>query len=176
MLHFAMKATGSRMPAIEALSLFGDRKSARVAKAEVRGNMFGDSRFSPDGRWVAYESDDSGRAEVYVTSFPGGDVTLQISSAGGVYPTWRRDGKELFYLASDGKFMSVDIQPGQIMKAGVPKPLFQMPIPTSYTYFYGRYDVTPDGQRFLVSVPIVNGNSVPLNLVVNWTAGLKKER
>jgi hypothetical protein len=69
--------------------------------------------------------------------------------------------------------MSVDITPGPTLKAGVPKPLFQMPIPASYSYS-GRYDVSPDGQRFLVCVPIVNGNSVPLNLVVNWTSGMTR--
>jgi Tol biopolymer transport system component len=133
-----------------------------------------DGKFSPDGRFVAYTSDESGRIEVYVASFPEPSLRVPISNGGGYQPRWRRDGKELLYFAPGGNLMSVDVTLGGTFQAGVPKALFRVAI-------YGggstqhRWDITADGQRFLIAT--VGGDtsaSAPLTLVQNWTALLRK--
>jgi Tol biopolymer transport system component len=104
------------------LPMFGDRKPLACLQTEFNETH---ARFSPDGRWVAYVSDESGRAEVYVQSFPATGGKWQISSGGGDEPLWRRDGKELFYVAADGKLMAAEVnQSASTFQAGVPKPLF----------------------------------------------------
>ncbi len=170
--HYSSGVSGGRLPAIQALPFSGDRRPFDLVRGNPNSSLLGASRFSPDGQWVAYMSNESGRAEVYVASFPGHEKTLQISNAGGVLPTWRRDGRELFYVTPDGMLMSVEIVPGTKLSAGVPKPLFRVRAPNTIGTF-ALYDVAPDGQRFLVVMPVVHGSSVPLNLVLNWTAGLK---
>jgi Tol biopolymer transport system component len=132
-------------------------------------------QFSPDGRWIAYVSDESGRPEIHVQAFPvptgGGSKTL-ISRDGGTQPRWRRDGKELFYVSLDGKMMAVDVSSGQAFKASVPKALFQVPIygdDSAQSFF--RWDTMADGQRFLVDT--VESSPGPLTMVLNWMAGVK---
>ncbi len=133
-------------------------------------------QFSPDGRWIAYVSDESGRPEIHVQPFPvssGGGSKIQISRDGGNQPRWRRDGKELFYVSLDGKIMAVDVSGEREFKAGVPKFLFQAPIyrdDAALNSFH--WDVTADGKRFLVDT--VAASSEPLTVVLNWTAGVKK--
>ena len=133
-------------------------------------------RFSPTGRWVAYVSNQSGSSEVYVRGFTadfssgsastGGRVL--VSRGGGTAPRWRRDGRELFYLAPDGKMMAVEVIPGREFRVGTPTPLFQIP-PGAIVG-----DVTADGRRFLLVTPVGPSASVPFTVVLNWTAGLKK--
>ncbi len=132
-------------------------------------------QFSPDSRWIAYVSDESGRPEVHVQAFPlpagGGSKTL-ISRDGGTQPRWRRDGKELFYVSLDGKLMAVDVSSGQTFKASAPKALFQASIygdDSARSLF--RWDTNADGNRFLVDT--VESSPEPLTMVLNWTAGLK---
>jgi serine/threonine protein kinase/Tol biopolymer transport system component len=133
-------------------------------------------QFSPDGHWIAYVSDESGRTEIHVQPFPvpsGGGSKIKISRDGGNQPRWRRDGKELFYLSLDGKMMAVDVGGGLEFKAGVPKVLFQAPIlndDSALNYFH--WDVTADGKRFLVDT--VPASSEPLIVVLNWMAQAKK--
>ena len=133
-------------------------------------------QFSPDGRWLAYLSNESGRAEIHVRSFPSGEGEWQISTGGGVQPRWRRDCKELYFIALDGKLMAVSIASGATFSAGTPQTLFQTRIygliPSSY--LTQQYDVTPDGQRFLINVDATDTNAAPLTVVLDWTAGLKK--
>ena len=132
----------------------------------------GDARFSPDGRWLAYFSNETGRGEVYVRPFPGPGGKWQISTESGDYPCWRRDGKELFYITEKNMLMAVDINgAGSSFEAGRPRPLFQMmnPIPASGT---SPYDVTADGQRFIV-ITGEAGQASTINVVVNWDAELK---
>ena len=136
-------------------------------------------RFSPDGKFIAYRSDASGRDEIYVQPFPtasGGKWT--ISTGGGVAPRWRRDGKELFYISADSKMMAVEVSTDPVFKAGVPKPLFQAPIwGGGQTNNVTRYDVTADGKKFLMisAPPEANAPAAsPIILVMNWTALLKK--
>src|SRR5262245_29158399 len=130
-------------------------------------------RVSPDGRWVAYATNDSGMYQVVVQSFPdpnGGKWT--ITAQGGVEPKWRHDGRELYYLALDGKLMAVPVKSDRTFEAGTPTPLFETPLtvtrPTASRD--RRYDVSPDG-RFLIVAPIQSA-AAPVNVVVNWTSEL----
>jgi serine/threonine protein kinase len=128
-------------------------------------------RVSPNGRWVAYYSDESGRVEVYVQSFPPSGGRWQVSTAGGAYPQWRRDGKELFYLADD-KLMAVDVKTdAPVFEKAIPKPLFSVRVETLTRH--SHYEVAANGQRFLVVTP-VEAPASPITLVTNWTAGLKR--
>jgi Tol biopolymer transport system component len=131
-----------------------------------------EAKLSPDGQWMAYGSDESGRSEVYVQSFPNGGGKRQVSTGGGSGPRWRWDGKELFYHASDGKLMAAQVRGGASFEASAPAPLFEFraggfqPIP--------YYSVTRDGQRFLLSTIVETVPNAPLTIVVNWAAGVKK--
>jgi eukaryotic-like serine/threonine-protein kinase len=128
--------------------------------------------FSPDGRWLAYASDESGRSEVYVQPFPGPGAKSQVSTAGGMQPRWREDGRELLYREPSGRFMTVPVtlRAGSF-EAGTPHLLFELrPTSTPGTH----YDVTADGQRFVVSVPVQAEGASPLTLVLNWPALLQR--
>ena len=130
-------------------------------------------RFSPDGKWVAYVSDESGRNEVYVRSFPGTASKSQISNNGGAEPVWRGDGRELYYLAPDGKLMAVTVKTASgAFEIEAPHLLFQPHWLPSQT-FAPSYDVTRDGQRFLGPVA-VEAAAAPLTLLVNWPARLAR--
>jgi serine/threonine-protein kinase len=130
-------------------------------------------RFSPDGRWLAYVSDESGRYEVYVQPYPGPGGKYQISTDGGTEPVWNPNGKELFYRSGD-KMMAVDISTQGGFSAGKSKMLFQGPyLPTVGTF--PLYDVSPDGQRFLMLKPIEQTASLTQIVVVqNWFEELKQ--
>jgi Tol biopolymer transport system component len=135
------------------------------------------ARLSPDSRWMAYASDESGRDEVYVRSFPSGDGQWQISSGGGTEPRWRGDGKELFFIAADGNMMAAPVSSDS---TGA-KPMFQPATSQRLFDAYARppngyiwtYDVTSDGTRFLLASP-VDASAPPLNVKVNWAATLKE--
>ena len=132
-------------------------------------------QFSPDGKWVAYASNETGRWEIYVTSFPAPHGKWQISIAGGEQPRWRGDGKELFYLSPDSKVMAVPVTGSANFDSGVPVPLFRasprQPIPI-YDLFV--YDVSRDGQRFLIITPVKETETAPMSVVLNWPAKLTK--
>jgi len=132
-----------------------------------------EGKFSTDTRFIAYTSDESGRSEVYVASFPTPSLRVPISNGGGYQPRWRRDGKELLYFTGDAKLMSVDVTLGGTFKADIPKVLFQVPIFGGGASQQHRWDMTPDGQRFLINT--IGGDvSAPLTLVENWMALLHK--
>ena len=126
--------------------------------------------FSPDGRFVAYQSNESGRAEVYVQSFPGPGGKWQISTAGGIEPHWRGDGKELYYRAPDQKVMAVEITAGATVTAGTPQPLFQGRFDTGVAREH--YVPVRDGKRFLVVAPLGREAMTPTTVVLNWYADL----
>jgi serine/threonine protein kinase/Tol biopolymer transport system component len=127
-------------------------------------------RFSPDTKWIAYASDESGRFEVYVRSFPEPTTKVLVSTAGGTEPRWRRDGKELFYVAPDGQVMAAIVKNGASFESSVPVPLFKVPTLDVETV----YEVHPDGQRFLVANLLRPAGQTPITIVLNWTALLKQ--
>ena len=125
-------------------------------------------RFSPDGKWVAYASNESGRWEIYVTSFPGAHGKWQVSNGGGDQPKWRGDGKELFYLAPDSKIMVTSVNLGATFDAGTPTALFQAnPREMNATSEQANYDVSKDGQRFLINTQLKAG-TMSMSVVLNW--------
>jgi Tol biopolymer transport system component len=161
------------------LPLDGHLKPTRLIGTESFETL---AQFSPDARWIAYKSDESGTPEIYVQPFPlspstgrsGGKWT--ISQGGGHQPRWRPDGKELFYLTGDGMLTAVDVDgAGQEFNPGVPRPLFRAQIlGAGPTIELWRWDVAPDGQRFLMITPPAESPS-PITVVLNWQAGLKKK-
>jgi hypothetical protein len=131
------------------------------------------ARLSPDGRWLAYESEETGAFEVFVRSFPEAGERRQISKGGGQQPRWRGDGKELFYVSPDRKMMSVDIRPGQALETSVPRPLFQTRIRPQIEA-RNHYDATADGKRFLVNSQRLEDASLPITVIVNWRSEAPK--
>jgi Tol biopolymer transport system component len=155
------------------LPLAGDHKAVPLVQTpanEFRG------RFSPAPgggapRWVSYESDESGKTEIYVMTMPGGAPgKWQISSGGGVNARWRRDGRELYFLGPDGQtIMAADVDPGPVFHAGTPHALFTI----NGLRGPGAWDVAADGSKFLASVA-VEASTSPIHVVLNWQEGLKK--
>jgi eukaryotic-like serine/threonine-protein kinase len=129
-------------------------------------------RFSPDGRWVAYTSNENGTWDVFVQAFPGGGSRQQISNGGGSQPLWRRDGRELFYAAPDGTLMSVAVTPGDRWVPANPRPLFATRMRPLYAPYPYTYDVSPDGQRFLLSEVQPHTGPV-ISIVTGWRDYLK---
>jgi Tol biopolymer transport system component len=125
-------------------------------------------RFSPDGRWIAYESDESGEPEVYAALAEGGGGKRRLSPSGGRLPRWRRDGRELTYVAPNGVVMSIAVAPGSREEFGVPVPLFRVESAVQ------NYDVSPDGSRFLVCMPAEESSESPLRVILNWPALLEE--
>ena len=144
----------------------------RQAKPLLESQAFdyGSAEFSPNGRFIAYDSNESGRNEVYVQTFPPSGQKWVISNGGGSLPLWRRDGKELFYLTQDGKVMSAEMKSDSTFDSVVTKQLFQ----TQFKRAPGiPYAVTNDGSRFLINTPAEANTATPLVVVLNWTATLK---
>jgi hypothetical protein len=158
------------------LPMAGDRKPFPFLQTQFN-EMYG--RFSPDGRWMAYTSDESGKWEVYVRTFNRGltdSGKWTISTHGGIHPIWRRDGKELFYIAADRKLMAVEVKTENraghaAFEPGVPKTLFDTGTKFSTVL---PYTVSADGQRFLVITKAGEEKPKPITVVVNWAAGLKR--
>jgi len=144
---------------------FGDRKPFPYVNTEFQE---GRAKLSPNGQFLAYVSDESKRDEVYVQTFPEHGGKWQISTGGGDVPVWSRDGRELYFISTDLKMMAVEVKgDGKKFEAGVPKPLFDV-------RQSAQFDVSKDG-RFLIHVPQDQaGTNVPLTVVVNWQAALKK--
>lgn len=130
----------------------------------------GDFRFSPDGQYVAYFSDESGQDEIYVASFPTFAPKRRISSSGGRHPLWAKGGKEIVYVTGDGTLMSAEIRTVSNLVAGTPKVLFK-----STGFDFGRFAVTADGKRFLINelVQKTEGENPDITVVLNWAAGIR---
>ena len=148
----------------------------RVAQVEGMGKPVieiedaGEGVFSPNGRWLAYSEETSG--EIYVIPFPGPGGRIAVSSGGGFSPRWRGDGKELFYLNNDRRVIAVQIlESAREFRVLSSEPLFQMQLPWNV----GFYDVTRDGQRFLMNTRTHKEQTEPLTLMTNWTAQLQRE-
>jgi eukaryotic-like serine/threonine-protein kinase len=161
-----------------ALGVGADRKPLPMEHSEFNQEL---ARFSPDGRWIAYVSDESGRSQVYVRPFDGSHVMgspsaagaavagkWMISKDGGNSPLWRHDGKELFYLGLDGNAMAVDVNVRSAFQAGIPEVLFKVP---NGVFFW---DVSSDGKRFLMASPSTANAQRSFTLVLNWPSLLRK--
>jgi serine/threonine-protein kinase len=142
------------------LPLEGERKPFPLAESHFEQ---GGAHFSPDGHWVAYRSDESGRGEIYVRPFPGSSGKWQISSGGGHRPQWSPDGKRIYYLSLDKKLVEVPVKIGATVEAGTPRTLFSLPEDS-------EYEVMSEG-KFLINEPIGQG-SPPITVVLNWDAAL----
>jgi eukaryotic-like serine/threonine-protein kinase len=151
------------------LPLNGDKKPISAGFLSVFGQS--QATISPDGKYLAFSAADSGRTNVYVQAMPPNIGKWQISVDGGAQPRWRRDGKELFFLSQDSEVMAVDVNPGVTLTAGIPHELFRG---SPYTMAGRRYDVSADGQRFLMYLPNSAAGNAPITVVMNWWAGLKK--
>jgi eukaryotic-like serine/threonine-protein kinase len=155
------------------LPIEGDRKRLPLSNA---GNSQVQAQISPDGHWLAYVSSESGSYDVYVRPFPSGDGKWLISRGGGFEPSWRRDGKELFYLAPDGWLMAVTVTTGATFEPSAPDRLFKTKMSTVRNVGFTRNQYAPsrDGQRFLISQPA--GTPASIVVVVNWPAGLERRK
>ena len=129
------------------------------------------AQISPNGRYVAYTSNESGKWDVFVQPFAATGEKWRISSEGAGLPLWRDDGKELYYLTFEGKLMAVDITESPKFQASIPRQLLQANIKASNGLCYGA---TPDGQRFLINTNVQNNSSTSMTIVMNWTAALKQ--
>jgi Tol biopolymer transport system component len=142
----------------------GDRKTFPIPTTSFRT---GQAKFSPDGRWIGYESEESGRREIWVQRFPGPAERTQVSRNGGTQVIWRGDGKELFYLAPDKRLMAVAIHLDPAtsrVEVGMPEPLFTPRLIQPEGGW--QYAVSPDGQRLLVDS--VQEVTIPITLLLNW--------
>jgi eukaryotic-like serine/threonine-protein kinase len=128
-------------------------------------------RLAPNRRWMAYVSNESGRDEVYVRSFPEADAKWMISTAGGTEPRWRRDGEELFYLAADHRLMAVPVKTLSRFARGIPRALFATPMIEDRSW---GYDVAPDGERFVVTVEAGTSTPAPVNIILEWRNGMPR--
>jgi len=151
------------------LPLAGDRQPSPFLQTPFDEYL---GRFSPDGRWIAYQSNDQGRPEVYVQTVPASGGKWQISTSGGQQPTWRSDGRELYYLSTDGKLMAVEVNPGNSFEASAPRALFDL-APARASGGPG-YAMTAAGDRFLFVTAREEEASQQFTVVTNWTAEAKK--
>jgi Tol biopolymer transport system component len=164
---FSLYPKGKTKSDLWVLPLFGDRKPFPYLQTEFDEQF---AKFSPDGHWLAYVSDETGSYEAYLAPFPGGGGKWQVSQGGGTQPAWKRDGSSLFYLAPGGKLMQVSVkEKPSAVQIGVPHQLFQV----ASIAEGNRYAVAPDGQRFLVNTVTQGSTPELLTLVTNWTTGLK---
>jgi dipeptidyl aminopeptidase/acylaminoacyl peptidase len=152
------------------LPLSDDRKAFPLLQTPFSESL---GAFSPDGRWIAYVSDESGRPEVYVQTFPVSTAKWRVSTSGGTQPRWRRDGKEIFYLTPDHRLVAVALTPGSSFEPGIPAALFEIGTAPGVGLRH-QYCVTSDGERFLVIRGAETQETPPITVVLNWTADLKK--
>jgi len=160
-----------------ALPLSGDRKPFRVTVSGL--DETSTFRISPDGRWLAMSSAETGRSEIYVQSFLKPGERWPVSRLGGSQPRWRRDGRELFFVDRESTFLAASIEPkGSGLEIGIPKPVFRANLFLSgmtqpFVELFEQYDVTIDN-RFLLNVTAEQQAAVPITVILNWKAGLKK--
>ena len=149
-----------------AVPVNGDRKPYPVVQTGATEDQ---GQFSPDGHWLAYTSNESGQAEIYVIPFPPSPgAKWVVSRGGGVQPRWGRNGKELFYISADSKMMSVEVSTRAAFQSGAPRPLFQTDIvDTGIRTGPMSWDLAPDGNRFLIITPN-SAEASTLTLILNW--------
>ena len=164
----------SGMPGAEPSVLFAVDLTAPAATRRVArctGGTLDEAHLSPDGRWVAFNCDESGRNEVYVTPFPEGGTRVRVSVDGGVQPAWRGDGREIYFLSLGGVMMAADVALQPELRSGPPRRMFETGLtPTNQTE---QFRVTADGQRFLIAEPA--DRALPLRVIINWRERFKAE-
>jgi Tol biopolymer transport system component len=128
----------------------------------IRGVWVEDGAFSPDGEWIAFSADNADRQEIHVQSFPEPHTRLQVSVTGGYMPRWSDDGRELFFMAFDGTVMVSEVTMGDRIAFSAPVELFRIPNGIR------SFDVSADGQRFLVVANLEDPNTSPLTVILNW--------
>ena len=152
-----------------ALPMTGERQPFPVVRTDLEDR---DGQFSPDGHWVAFQSNVTGRFEIYVQPFPGPGPRVLVSAAGGAQVRWRRDGRELFYIALDGRLTAVPIMlgaDGKTVEVGTGVPLFAVHTSAVVDNLRQHYAVSQDGQRFLINVVKEEAAPPPIEIVMNWT-------
>jgi Tol biopolymer transport system component/predicted Ser/Thr protein kinase len=171
---------GARLAILRGHPVFSDFAQIWTIAADGSGHemafsqarMFAyDAQFSPDGKWMAYTTLEAGREEVFISSYPDARGKWQVSKAGGNFPRWRRDSREIFYIAPDGSLTAVEVSSkGDTIEMGESKSLFRMHAKAD---FYS-YDVAPDGQRIIVNWAGEQAGHAPLMLYLNWARALKR--
>jgi eukaryotic-like serine/threonine-protein kinase len=152
------------------LSLHGDHVAARYQDSPFTRWS---GRFSPDGRWIAFAGDETGRPEVYVQAFPANNVRWRVSINGGDQPQWRQDGRELFFVSADESLCAVQVShDGAALRFTSPRPLFKMR--AKHSGLRNTYAVSGDGERFLVDTPVEDPAAVPLTVVTSWLGGIPR--
>ena len=158
-----------------ALPMYGERKESLLLNSAFDEQS---PQLSPDGKWLAYSADDTGNYEIYVQAFHEGKLGADrkiISTTGGNLPVWRKDGSEIFFIAGDGQMMVSSVKTtGSELEFGAPKALFKtkmLPVGGSTAH---EFDVSPDGQRFLIGTLIGDTKAPPPTVILDWTAALKK--
>ena len=163
-----------REPSHLALFKIGDQKPVRMLTG--KGNQ-SNGQISPDGKWLAYASDESGGWNIYATTFPSAAGKWQVSVGGGTEPRWRDDGKEMFYLDAKGMLTAVSISAGSTFSSGTPQPLFRVrPRPPISNTDLFSYDVSKDGSRFIVNRYVKPSSVPPLDILLNATAAAAESR
>ena len=165
---FSGRGEGDASWNIWAIPMEGEHKPIAIVKTPFAELW---ATFSPDGKYIAYQSNESGRMEIYVHEFPEARNKWQVSTGGGAEAYWRRDGRELFYRVGS-RIMAVPVQTGPAFTAGTPAALFETRFAS--VSVRGHYRPTPDGQRFLVLAPLAREAQQPAAVVLNWTAALHR--
>ena len=161
-------------PSYLALFKIGDQKPVRMLAG--KGNRT-NGQISPDGKWLAYASDESGGWNIYATTFPGAAGKWQVSVGGGTEPRWRDDGKEMFYIDAKSMLTAVSISAGSTFSSGTPQPLFRVrPRPPISNTDLFSYDVSKDGSRFIVNRYVKPSSVPPLDILLNATAAAAESR
>jgi eukaryotic-like serine/threonine-protein kinase len=168
-IAYTSTTPGNSKAAVWILPRFGDCKPYIFLQGDFN---LEDAFFSPDGHWLAYDSDETGRSEIYVTPFPEAGSKWQVSAAGGTSPRWRRDGKEIFFLAGDSTLTAAEVDAsGSVFQVGARRPLFHAMLRTGATRLdlsgVEGYDAAPDGRWFVVNSPAA-GSPPPITLITNW--------
>jgi hypothetical protein len=152
-----------------------DRSQKPIPVGSRKGNSH-HGKISPNGKFIAFTSNESGRDEIYIQAMPPATVYRNLSINGGRFPCWSHDAQELFFVSPDAEMMAVDITLDPVNSPGVPHRLFQLKREVPIDQVAQPYDVRPDGQQFLIYMPTQRGTQdAPITVVVNWWAELRQE-
>jgi dipeptidyl aminopeptidase/acylaminoacyl peptidase len=172
--RYLVYAEGSRATSSDlwVLALAERKPKSYLATSAIEGS----ARFSPDGRWLAFTTTETGSPEIYIAPLDESGARIRVSAAGGIGPRWRRDGKELFYFTLDNTLMAVPITLGPQVQHGVARPLFTVDVfkRSGGNLLDPAYDVSDEGQRFLINRVVKDGLRAPITVVLNWPGLLRR--